>query len=77
MKNHAVTLLLESAQLVDAVELMIENEDWGQLAETSLTHASTMLTQGREETLSHWLESLPGDYLRRDPWALYWLGGSQ
>ncbi|MFP3929292.1 MAG: BTAD domain-containing putative transcriptional regulator, partial [Desulfobacteraceae bacterium] len=37
-------------------------------------NASSLFSEGRIQTLGHWLNQLPRTELEKDPWLLYWLG---
>ena len=39
--------------------------------------AARLLSQGRGETLEHWLEGLPDEILKRRPWMFYWFGAAR
>ena len=65
--QRAALLLRKAGQMEDAVSLLIEGGDWTRVAEVAAEEASTMLEQGRNETLAGWLELLPPPVLAADP----------
>lgn len=71
--SNAATLLESNEQTVDAIELLISIEDWDQMLEIIVKHASRMIQSGRRETLSQWLEELPKEIMDKNPWMVYWL----
>lgn len=72
--HRAAELLEADGQIEDAVAAVVELEDWDALVQLVNRHAVTMLDHGRGETLAQWLEYLPAETLRGDPWMYYWLG---
>ena len=73
-QRKAAVLLERSGQLENAVELLLEAGNWTELAELIGNHAAALLDQGRAETLAQWLEDVPGEALRSNPWLYYWAG---
>jgi ATP/maltotriose-dependent transcriptional regulator MalT/DNA-binding SARP family transcriptional activator len=73
-QNKAAMLLESNGHLDDAVSLLIDTEDWDQLAELIQKHAADMRENGRSETLVQWLEVLPKESVQKNPWLVYWLG---
>jgi len=73
LESRAAALLEQTGNFEDATQLCIKNGEWGELARLIRAHASTMLEQGRGETLEQWLEELPREMLQQDPWLVYWL----
>jgi LuxR family maltose regulon positive regulatory protein len=72
--RKAAALLEANGRVEDAVAVWIEVEEWDALNRIIREHAVAMLDAGRGETLVQWLENLPAEMLRADPWMLYWLG---
>ena len=73
----AAFLLEEIGQSEDAVELLRKAENWSDSARLILKHAQSLATQGRGQTLSTWINSLPEAVIHGEPWFLYWLGMCQ
>ena len=69
--------LLEARQDVDgAFQLFHEAGDWQAARRMIERHASTLLAQGRGQTLRDWVVALPAGILEDAPWLRYWLGTS-
>ena len=60
-------LLRSADQPEDAVALLIEAEDWGEIARIVLDEADAMLAEGRSETLARWLDLLPATLCESNP----------
>ena len=75
--RRAAKLLEHNGQLGDAVSVLLDVDQWDELAEVIKRHANEMIKNGRVETLAEWLESLPQEILKRNPWMMYWLGTSR
>jgi ATP/maltotriose-dependent transcriptional regulator MalT/DNA-binding SARP family transcriptional activator len=58
----------------DAVHLLIEGEAWPGVIEIALKQAPTLIGQGRNKTLEHWLISIPVKTGDQTPWLQYWMG---
>ena len=67
-------LLESSGQTDEAVTLFIEAGDWDGAARLILNHAPILIAQGRGQTLTGWLDSLPQEIKDKNPWLLYWQG---
>jgi ATP/maltotriose-dependent transcriptional regulator MalT/DNA-binding SARP family transcriptional activator len=65
--RQAAVLLQQESQTEDAVALFIEAGDWGDVARIAAQEADELLTHGRSDTLSGWLDLLPPDLLEADP----------
>jgi LuxR family maltose regulon positive regulatory protein len=74
LRRKAATLLEKSGRVDDAVALLLESADWQQAVSIILNCARDMLDQGRGETLGGWLDELPPQFLRAQPWLVYWQG---
>ncbi|MDP3016723.1 MAG: AAA family ATPase, partial [Deltaproteobacteria bacterium] len=75
--RQAALLLEETGRTEAAISLFCDIEDWGAMGQLVMKQAPLMLAQGRYRTLEEWLDSLPGEILKNDPWLLYWKGGSR
>jgi len=71
--RRAAAILNEDGQPEEAAQILIGARDWSALAELARKHAGRMLAQGRGETLTRWIHSLPVDELDADPWLVCWL----
>ncbi len=65
--RRAAALLQQESQTEDAVALLVEAGDWGDVARIAAQEADALLAQGRNDTLSGWLELLPPELVEADP----------
>ena len=65
--KRAAALLRGAGHLEDAISLLAENREWGEIARIAAEEADAMLAQGRSETLGGWLEMLPAATIETDP----------
>ncbi|MDH4163775.1 MAG: hypothetical protein OEW15_13980 [Nitrospirota bacterium] len=72
LRDIAATLLSDAGQPEQAAELYAEAEDWQALSGLATAHAQTLLQQGRQTTLAHWLALLPQAVVESNPWLLFW-----
>lgn len=77
LQRAAASLMEAAGQPQEAFALYCESHDWDDMARVIGAHAEAMLSQGRGETLRHWIDELPPELLHRYPWAVYWAGASQ
>ena len=54
----------------------MEFRDWNVATEIILAAAQNLLSQGRGETLRHWVDALPKRHITETPWLAYWHGAS-
>ena len=74
IRRAAAALLEESGYVEDAAALFRQVGNWEALARLILSHARSLVAQGRYQTLLEWLGALPKEVLDTDPWLLYWKG---
>ena len=74
LRRHAGTLLEEAGHLEDAVALFRESGEHGELVRLILTHAPSLIAQGRLQTVEDWITALPPRVVEATPWLLFWLG---
>lgn len=77
IQKSCATVLLKFGQTDLAIATLVQTEDWNILIPLILEQAPTLMTQGRMQTLSTWLSSIPKNILGKNPWLLYWLGNSR
>ena len=77
IQRQAAQLLEVSGQIGSAAELYRDAKDWERLIQLILTHSPALVSQGRNQTLQGWIESIPGQVRENTPWLLYWLGVSR
>ena len=74
IQKRAAVLLEESGQVEDAVQLLRDAQDWENHARLILSHAQSLVMQGRSRTLLEWFADIPGQLLETMPWLQYWKG---
>ena len=75
--RHAVSLLEDDGQIEAAVMLLHEIGDTEGITSFIMNHASSLVAQGRYQTLGAWIIPLPKEVIENHPWLLYWKGVSQ
>ncbi len=73
-RQQVAELLLEGGQFEEAIESLIELDDWSRAATLIAQHAEALVAQGRSETMVAWFEGLPAEAFAADPWLVYWNG---
>jgi len=76
LQRSAAGLLAERGQAEDAVALLRECGDWGELCRVILSQAPALIAQGRFQTLGEWIRFFPQSMLEEVPWLRYWMGVS-
>lgn len=71
---HAARILEDRGEADAAADLLQQARDWPRFAIIVAAHAGTLLARGRWRTVLNWLEGMPEDVLRANPWLLYWKG---
>jgi len=74
LRLQAATLLEDSGQAGDAVDLLRLCGDFRGVCRVIRKEAPSLSRQGRSHTLGEWILSLPEDLRADDPWLLYWAG---
>ena len=65
--QRAAALLQQEGQTEDAVALLVEAGDWGDVARIAAQEGDALLAQGRNDTLWGWLDLLPPHLVEADP----------
>ncbi len=76
IQRRAGALLAADGSIEEAAAILLKAQDWPAAAELILTHARSLLAQGRGITVRELIEQLPAETLEQTPWALYWLAAS-
>jgi len=76
LRRAAAGLLAERGQVEEAVALLRECGDWGELCRVILSQAPALIAQGRFQTLGEWIRFFPQSMLEEVPWLRYWMGVS-
>jgi DNA-binding SARP family transcriptional activator len=74
IQRSVATLLEEDGQIEDAVKLFSESHYFEGLKQLIRKNAEFLIEQGRSRTLLEWLNSLPSEFVKDDPYLLYWMG---
>ncbi len=74
IRTGAAALLEEAGYFEDAAGLYRQTGDINAFVRLILTHAHTLVTLGRIQTLLGWLGYLPKEVVDNEPWLLYWNG---
>lgn len=77
IRTMAANLLVEHGDIEAALRLYIDALDWEAIETLIVTNATTLVGQGRFETLADWIEALPEVRVRDSHWMLYWSGLSR
>ncbi len=76
LKREAAHLLERNGQIEDAAALYSEVADYKKLTRLILCQSSSLLFQGRNQTLVEWINILPKETFNKEPWLIYWLAVS-
>lgn len=74
IRQLSARLMLESGNTEEAAALFIRTNDWTSLSDIILTHAQSLIEQGRQETLLGWIDCLPASDVGQSSWIAYWKG---
>ena len=74
LRGKAAAILEESGHPDEAAEMFRAIGDWRGLALAVRRQAGGLVAQGRLRALGEWLEAMPREVVRKDPWLLYWRG---
>jgi ATP/maltotriose-dependent transcriptional regulator MalT/DNA-binding SARP family transcriptional activator len=71
---QAAKLLAGRGQVGEALAIFRDAGEWETMHSLIRTHALEWARQGRAQTLSDWIETLPAAMRENDPWLEYWFG---
>ena len=74
IRRNAASILEKAGDVENAVTLFQDALDWDGLTRLVLSHAQTLVAQGRNQTLEEWVVSIPEEARKKIPLLLYWLG---
>ncbi len=77
IRTKAAQLTAEAGFVEDAVDLFAQAGQTGSLIRLIQDQAPSLLVQGRNQTLEHWIRKIPEKELTDAPWMFYWLGSSR
>ncbi len=70
----AAEILLDEGLSEDAAVLFLKAGQWDKAIEIILQYAPVLVSQGRYHTLEAWLNRLPEQRVKKNPWLYCWLG---
>ncbi|VAW85688.1 hypothetical protein MNBD_GAMMA17-958 [hydrothermal vent metagenome] len=71
----ATTVALQNDGEYEAsADLLLELKEWQALMVVILKHAAELFDSGRIEPLQRYINALPEDFTRREPWIIFWNG---
>jgi ATP/maltotriose-dependent transcriptional regulator MalT len=74
LRRQAAALAEADGQLGVAAELLRACGDFAGVARLLLSHAQTLVEQGRSQLVESWLAGLPAELRAAQPWLAYWHG---
>lgn len=74
LRRKAGRLAWGDHDIHQAATLLASAGDWQTLAQLLMDSAPALLAEGRFRSLSQWLQALPQELRRGQPWLDYWLG---
>jgi len=74
LRRQAAALAEADGQLSVAAELLRACGDYGGVVRLLLTHAQTLVEQGRSQLVESWLAGLPAELRAAQPWIAFWHG---
>jgi len=77
LQRRSAELLEAEGLVVEAASLLRAIGDWNGVAALIERHAPRMFRLGMNETLVHWVDTLPREAQERNPWMLYWKAASR
>lgn len=72
LRTKTAHLLSAAGQVEAAVDLSMHAQDHDAVAHAIISHAPSLLRQGRFELIQRWLHTVPPERRATDPWLLYW-----
>ncbi|MBP7113625.1 MAG: winged helix-turn-helix domain-containing protein [Nitrosomonas sp.] len=74
IRQLGAKLTEQSGEILAAAGLLAKAEDWQVFSEMINRQASSLLNQGRHQTLQEAIAMLPEEIVSNEPWLLYWRG---
>lgn len=72
LRTKTAHLLSTAGQVEASVDLSIAGQDHEAVTHAIISHAPSLLHQGRFALIQRWLQGLPPDRRTNNPWLLYW-----
>jgi LuxR family transcriptional regulator, maltose regulon positive regulatory protein len=76
VRERAAQLLEKDARIEDAITLLMDAGQWGEVSRLILMNAGSLMGQGRSQLLLSWLNRLSPDLLEKTPWLMFWMGAA-
>lgn len=70
--RRAAALLAQGGDVEAAAQVLIAGGHWDDLQCLIIEHAASLVDRGWQRTLAAWLDALPADRVRSNPWLCYW-----
>lgn len=77
LKRRAAEVAAKEGHTNAAIELLAEIGEWKKLTQLICAESSSLLVQGRHQTLLGWIALVPEAEIAKAPWLLYWRGLSR
>ncbi len=74
LQHRSARVLEEAGQIEAAVHSYLAAGDWTEAARLVPRHAQEFITQGRGETVIHWIRQFPEVVTEDIPWLRFWQG---
>jgi DNA-binding SARP family transcriptional activator len=72
LRCRAAEIQVGSGLFQKAAKLYHTAQEWDGLAKLILSQAPELFFQGRQHTLRVWMNYLPAEFVRKNPWLLFW-----
>lgn len=77
LQQRAAQVLDESGQVEAAIQLYLSSANWGDSIRLVCGHALELVTQGRGETVTQWIQQIPDAVYEQTAWLQFWSGVSR
>lgn len=72
LNRNAISILIKHKKTEEAIPLYVHLQDWEGLKPVLLECSETLINSGRHSSVIAWMQQLPDEILKNDPWLLYW-----
>lgn len=72
LERRAVKILFDNGNTESAVDILIQHQNWQQLAQVINKNAESLVKAGRHEIVVRWIESIPIDIVDENSWLSFW-----
>lgn len=74
LKTRAAEILTDKSFVEEAIDLYSEAKEYKPLIKLLLAQAPVLISQGRHQRLTTWIDLLPAELAEKNPWLLFWHG---